>query len=422
MQDLGEKTQAGNSKILSSLMLIILFVSMGQSVYWQTMPIIGREFNFSEIEINTLVAISAAMFIVFTPYWGRLSDRIGRKAVLLIGLTGYVLSNLIFLYSASLGLLGSVTGFSLLLILLISRIVNSAIGAASRPASGAYVADVTSEEERSSGMGKFGAANNIGTILGPVLVGSLVGLNIFNIPIPEFGLLTPLIVMSILMAVAASIVYVYLPNKIIEPAVENRSSKIAFDAKLKLLLSIGMIIFTAFAIVQSITAYYVQDRFNYTLDETAKTTALLLGTMALMSIVSQLTIVQKYKGNPLNLIKFSLPLFILSCILIILSPDFLFLYLGMAFMGLGMGLASPGYTSAASLNANKDNQGAAVGLAMVAPGFGFALGPFLSGILYTSSMNLPFILILPLFVILIFLINKLEKLNKKKDYGIWSSK
>ena len=257
MQDLGEKTQAGNSKILSSLMLIILFVSMGQSVYWQTMPIIGREFNFSEIEINTLVAISAAMFIVFTPYWGRLSDRIGRKAVLLIGLTGYVLSNLIFLYSASLGLLGSVTGFSLLLILLISRIVNSAIGAASRPASGAYVADVTSEEERSSGMGKFGAANNIGTILGPVLVGSLVGLNIFNIPIPEFGLLTPLIVMSILMAVAASIVYVYLPNKIIEPAVENRSSKIAFDAKLKLLLSIGMIIFTAFAIVQSITAYYV---------------------------------------------------------------------------------------------------------------------------------------------------------------------
>ncbi len=411
MQDLGEKTQAGNSKILSSLMLIILFVSMGQSVYWQTMPIIGREFNFSEIEINTLVAISAAMFIVFTPYWGRLSDRIGRKAVLLIGLTGYVLSNLIFLYSASLGLLGSVTGFSLLLILLISRIVNSAIGAASRPASGAYVADVTSEEERSSGMGKFGAANNIGTILGPVLVGSLVGLNIFNIPIPEFGLLTPLIVMSILMAVAASIVYVYLPNKIIEPAVENRSSKIAFDAKLKLLLSIGMIIFTAFAIVQSITAYYVQDRFNYTLDETAKTTALLLGTMALMSIVSQLTIVQKYKGNPLNLIKFSLPLFILSCILIILSPDFLFLYLGMAFMGLGMGLASPGYTSAASLNANKDNQGAAVGLAMVAPGFGFALGPFLSGILYTSSMNLPFIFILPLFVILIFLIKKLEKLN-----------
>ena len=406
-----KEAEESNPKILSGLMLIILFVSMGQSVYWQTMPIIGREFNFSEIEINTLVSISAAMFIVFTPFWGKLSDRIGRKAVLLIGLSGYVLSNLIFLYSASLGLIGYVTGFSLLMILLMSRIVNSAIGAASRPASGAYVADVTSEEDRSSGMGKFGAANNIGTILGPVLVGSLVGLNIFGINIPQFGLLTTLIVMSILMAIAAVFVYIFLPSGNSDSEAETSGSGIVFDKNLKLLLAIGVIIFTAFALVQSITAFYIHDRFAYNLDETAKTTALLLGTMAFMAIISQLTIVQKYKGSPLNLIKFSLPLFILSCLFIIFSPNFLFLYAGMAFMGLGMGLASPGYTSAASLNADKDKQGAAVGLAMVAPGVGFALGPLLSGFLYSSSMNLPFIFILPLFLIIIVFIRKLEQIN-----------
>jgi len=406
-----KEAEESNPKILSGLMLIILFVSMGQSVYWQTMPIIGREFNFSEIEINTLVSISAAMFIVFTPFWGRLSDRIGRKAVLLIGLSGYVLSNLIFLYSASLGLIGYVTGFSLLMILLMARIVNSAIGAASRPASGAYVADVTSEEDRSSGMGKFGAANNIGTILGPVLVGSLVGLNIFGINIPQFGLLTPLIVMSILMAIAAVFVYIFLPSGDSVSEAETSGSGIVFDRNLKLLLAIGVIIFTAFALVQSITAFYIQDRFAYNLDETAKTTALLLGTMAFMAIISQLTIVQKYKGSPLNLIKYSLPLFILSCLFIIFSPNFLFLYAGMAFMGLGMGLASPGYTSAASLNADKDKQGAAVGLAMVAPGVGFALGPLLSGFLYSSSMNLPFIFILPLFLLIIVFIRKLEQIN-----------
>tara|TARA_Y100000739_G_scaffold93292_1_gene79972 strand:- start:656 stop:1891 length:1236 start_codon:yes stop_codon:yes gene_type:complete len=406
-----KEAEESNPKILSGLMLIILFVSMGQSVYWQTMPIIGREFNFSEIEINTLVSISAAMFIVFTPFWGRLSDRIGRKAVLLIGLSGYVLSNIIFLYSASLGLIGYVTGFSLLMILLMARIVNSAIGAASRPASGAYVADVTSEEDRSSGMGKFGAANNIGTILGPVLVGSLVGLNIFGINIPQFGLLTPLIVMSILMAIAAVFVYIFLPSGDSVSEAETSGSGIVFDRNLKLLLAIGVIIFTAFALVQSITAFYIQDRFAYNLDETAKTTALLLGTMAFMAIISQLTIVQKYKGSPLNLIKYSLPLFILSCLFIIFSPNFLFLYAGMAFMGLGMGLASPGYTSAASLNADKDKQGAAVGLAMVAPGIGFALGPLLSGFLYSSSMNLPFIFILPLFLLIIVFIRKLEQIN-----------
>ena len=407
-----------NSKTLSSLMLIILFVSMGQSVYWQTMPIIGREFNFSEIEINTLVSISAAMFIVFTPFWGRLSDKIGRKSVLLIGLTGYVLSNLIFLYSASLGLVGAVTGFSLLMILLISRIINSAIGAASRPASGAYVADVTSEEERSSGMGKFGAANNIGTILGPVLVGSLVGLNIFDAQIPQFGLLTPLIVMSLIMTLAAIFVFIFLPNNKTILSSEEPRSKIVLDTRLKYLISIGIIIFTAFALVQSITAFYIQDRFNYDLDSTAQTTAILLGTMAFMAIVSQLTIVQRYKGSPLNLIKFSIPLFITSCLMIIFSPNFLLLFFGMATMGLGMGLASPGYTSAASLNANKDNQGAAVGLAMVAPGIGFAVGPFLSGILYSTSMNLPFVFILPLYFLLVIIIKKLELINSEKVSGI----
>tara|TARA_B100001029_G_scaffold84432_1_gene69340 strand:+ start:1511 stop:2752 length:1242 start_codon:yes stop_codon:yes gene_type:complete len=400
-----------DSKILYSLMLIIIFVSMGQSVYWQTMPIIGREFGFSEMEINTVVSISAAMFIIFTPFWGRLSDRIGRKSVLLVGLTGYVLSNIIFLYSASIGLLGYVSGFFLLLILLVSRIINSAVGAASRPATGAYVADVTSLEERSSGMGKFGAANNIGTILGPVLVGSIIGINIFNFEIEGFTLLTPLIVMSFLMIVAILFVLLFLPNKKSTGPDEINSERPTLDKNLKMLISIGVIVFTSFAIVQSVTAYYVQDRFSLTLDETARSTALLLGTMALMAIVSQLTFVQRFKGPPLELIKYSIPLFVLSSLIIVFSPSYTFIYLGMAIMGLAMGLASPGYTSAASLNADSNNQGAAVGLAMVAPGLGFTLGPFLSGLLYSISINLPFLFILPLFMVVLFILPKLNPIT-----------
>jgi MFS family permease len=400
-----------DSKILYSLMLIIIFVSMGQSVYWQTMPIIGREFGFSEMEINTVVSISAAMFIIFTPFWGKLSDRIGRKSVLLVGLTGYVLSNIIFLYSASIGLLGYVSGFFLLFILLVSRIINSAVGAASRPATGAYVADVTSLEERSSGMGKFGAANNIGTILGPVLVGSIIGINIFNSEIEGFALLTPLIVMSFLMIIAIFFVLLFLPNKKSTGLDEVNSERPALDKNLKMLISIGVIVFTSFAIVQSVTAYYIQDRFSLNLDETARSTALLLGTMALMAIVSQLTFVQRFKGPPLELIKYSIPLFVLSSLIIVFSPSYTYIYFGMAIMGLAMGLASPGYTAAASLNADPNNQGATVGLAMVAPGLGFTLGPFLSGLLYSISINLPFLFILPLFLVILFILPKLNSVT-----------
>ena len=294
---------------------------------------------------------------------------------------------------------------------MVSRIINSAVGAASRPATGAYVADVTSLEERSSGMGKFGAANNIGTILGPVLVGSIIGINIFNSKIEGFALLTPLIVMSFLMIVAIFFVLLFLPNKKNTDSDEINSERPALDNNFKMLISIGVIVFTSFAIVQSVTAYYIQDRFSLTLDETARSTALLLGTMALMAIVSQLTFVQKFKGSPLELIKYSIPLFILSSLVIVFSPSYTFIYFGMAIMGLAMGLASPGYTSAASLNADPNNQGAAVGLAMVAPGLGFTLGPFLSGLLYSISISLPFLFILPLFLAVLFILPKLNPIT-----------
>ena len=74
MQNLERSTnlKQTDNKVLSILMLIILFVSMGQSVYWQSMPIIGREFGFSEVQINSLISISAAMFIIFTPLLGKI--------------------------------------------------------------------------------------------------------------------------------------------------------------------------------------------------------------------------------------------------------------------------------------------------------------------------------------------------------------
>ena len=176
-----------NQKIknpFSLIMLIIVLVSMGQSVYWQTMPVIGRELGFEVWQINLMVSISASMFLFFTPFWGRLSDKVGRKIILLIGLLGYVFSTLLFCFLAYYGLKGYFTLTVLFTILLVARTINSAVAAASRPSTGAYVADITSRENRTAGMGKLGAANNQGTIFGPLLVAlvapALSDINIFS--------------------------------------------------------------------------------------------------------------------------------------------------------------------------------------------------------------------------------------------------
>ena len=194
------------------LMTAIVFISMGQSVYWQTMPILGREFGFSEIQITSIISSSSFIFLVLTPWWGKLSDQIGRKKVLLIGLIGYVLTTLLFSFIVYQGLMKEISFLILFSLILFVRILNSSLVAGQRPAMGAYVADITSEEDRSAGMGKFGAANNLGTILGPVLVGTFVGFNLFSDEVPSLSLLTPILFMTVLTICILLVVILFLPE------------------------------------------------------------------------------------------------------------------------------------------------------------------------------------------------------------------
>jgi len=392
---------------MALLIPTVIFVSMGQSVYWQTMPLIGRELGFSVKLITSLISFSALMFLIFTPYWGRLSDKKGRKFVLLIGLVGYIASTLLFCWIAYLGLIGYFTFTALIFFLLVARVINSALGAGMRPATGATVADVTTEENRSAGMGQFGAANNVGTILGPVLVSFIAFLiantAIFPASLEPYGRLIPLLFMSFLMMMALVFVYFYLPESLVKQEANSSGQGFNFDKSNLMLISTGVLIFSSFAIIQSISAFYLQDTFSLSILATQQSLGIALGFMALTSIVAQLTIVQKIKIPPIKLVQWSTPFFILGTLVAVYADNFNIYVLGMSIIGLGMGLGTPGYTAAASLNADSESQGAAVGLAMVAPGLGFSIGPLLGGFLYESSPSLPFLAILPIFV-LVFLI------------------
>ena len=287
---------------------------MGQSVYWQTMPLIGRELGFSVKLITSLVSFSALMFLIFTPFWGRLSDEKGRKFVLLIGLIGYIASTLLFCWISYLGLIGYFASTSLIFLILLARVINSALGAGMRPATGASVADVTTEENRSAGMGQFGAANNIGTILGPVLVAFIAYLlantTIFPTSFEPYGRLIPLLIMSVLMLLALGFVYFYLPESFEKQEESDQSSGFNLDKKNLLLISTGVLIFSSFAIIQSITAFYLQDTFSFSILMTQQKLGIALGCMALTSILAQLTIVQKVKVPPIKFVQWSTPFFV----------------------------------------------------------------------------------------------------------------
>ena len=113
------------------------------------------------LHVTLLTGVYALMQLVFAPLWGRWSDRIGRRPLILIGIAGYVVAQVMFGLSTSLWLLYA------------ARIVGGILSSATLPVSAAYVVDMTTKEERSRGMAWLGTAASLGVVVGPALGGLL---------------------------------------------------------------------------------------------------------------------------------------------------------------------------------------------------------------------------------------------------------
>jgi len=147
----------------SSLAIIFLTVFvdlLGFGIVLPLLPYYAREFNASGITAGALIAVYSAMQFVFAPLWGRWSDRIGRRPVLLISLAGSTLSYLLFALAHSIGML------------FVSRVFAGVAGANISVAQ-AFIADSTSEQDRARGMGLIGAAFGLGFVFGPAIGGLL---------------------------------------------------------------------------------------------------------------------------------------------------------------------------------------------------------------------------------------------------------
>lgn len=145
--------------------LAILFVTVvvdlvGFGIILPLLPFYADRFGASGTVIGVLVLSYSAAQLLFAPVWGRLSDRFGRRPVLLVGLVGSAVSYLVFAFAGS------------ILALLLSRIM-AGVGGANVPVAQAYIADITPPERRAGGMGLIGAAFGLGFIFGPAIGGLL---------------------------------------------------------------------------------------------------------------------------------------------------------------------------------------------------------------------------------------------------------
>jgi MFS family permease len=371
-------------------LFITLFNSiLGLSVLLPILAPLGRELGLSELQVGSLSASYALMQVLVSPAWGRLSERIGRKRVLLMGVLGFGVSFLGFALLADWGgrahwptplLFGALLG---------ARVLGGAFSSATLPTAQAYMADMTGRHDRTAGMAMIGAAFGLGVIFGP-LIGAA-----FSV----ISLLAAVYFSASVAFLNFAFVWFFLPEskRLVGAEPPKATSHVA--RLVWPLLAVGFTLSLASVAMEQTISFYYQDRLQLSNHATPRTVGMALGVYGLVAVFTQGFLVRRYKWSPLRLMAIGMPVALLGYVLLVFAHRFGVLTLALAAQSFGQSLAMPGVTAAMSLGVSEDDQGVVAGLSSSALGFGRMLGPLAGTGLYEFRAEYPYVMSSALIVV-----------------------
>ncbi|MCP4757033.1 MAG: MFS transporter [Proteobacteria bacterium] len=389
-----ETTDPGSNQTFAYTFLLfcIFTTGIGQSMVFAILQPLGREIGLVEMQIGFIITCSSLVFTVTSPIWGRICDKKGRKPVLLVGQIGYTIGTLFFATAFLAGLNGWMSGLAVYVLIVLARMFQASVMSATPPSAGAYIADITSREKRTIGLGRMGAARNLGTILGPAFGGLIAAVH----------LLAPLYSAAVVTLISAVLMAFLLEES------PTRTSVDRIDVKLKLLdkrylrlVVIGITMFIGISMVNQTIGFYLQDKFDLTGQRTAQMVGIGMMLSGVASLFSQGFLVQFLRWTPYRLVKVGLPTILLGFVCLVVFNDLVPIVASMAFTGLGTGMVMPGISAGASLAVGSHEQGAVAGIVGICPSAGFTLGPIIGTALYQLDPKYPYMAISLLFIPLI---------------------
>ncbi len=343
------------------IIFLTVFVSMiGFGIVIPVLPLYAKStFNLSPSQLGWLTGIFSLAQLFAAPFIGKISDRVGRKPVLLVSIAGTAIGYF-------------VTGAAnAAWMLFLGRIIDGVSGGNISTAQ-ACIADVTSPKDRSKAMGVIGAAFGLGFILGPAL-GGILG--------QHFGPSAPFYFAGALSVLNALLAVKYLPETLSEEKRAHPSEKASLgevftnkrEAFIGLMLAIQLVFTTGFASIHVLFALFCKDRFNWNLRETG----LAFAFVGFIAVAVQGGLIRQLLKKPIEK-----EVTIVGCILLALSlwllPRTFSVagFLGVsALLALGNGLATPTITGMSSRHVHGKAQGRVLGLMASAGSLGRFLGP-----------------------------------------------
>ncbi|MGH7048413.1 MAG: MFS transporter [Stellaceae bacterium] len=352
------------------LFLVVFIDLVGFGLVIPLLPFYAVRFGASPQEVTLLLAVYSLMQLFTAPLWGRLSDRIGRRPVLMISMATFALAYL---------WLGAADA---LWMLFAARALAGAC-AGNIAAAQAYIADVTTPENRARGMGMIGAAFGLGFIFGPALGGYLAGNNpaTANLEAPAW--------VAAGLSVVALCGVLFVLRESLAPEQRGRAPAIGrvaaiLDALRRPVLSRLILVFflviLAFAGMESTFALWAMAQFQWGPAEVGYVFAYvgLLSAILQGGLIGRLA---KHYGEE-RLLLAGLVLICLGLVLLPFARGLAILGIALSGLALGMGLTQPSINSLISRRAAREEQGSVLGVTQSVGSLSRVLGPALAGMLF----------------------------------------
>ncbi len=371
----------------SSLFIIFTTVLIDLIGFGMVIPLIGlygRHYGAEGLELPILGGIYSLMQFIFAPLWGSISDRIGRRPVLLVSLAGSTLSYAIF------GLAPNYTW------LLIARAFGG-IFAANISTAQAYIADITTTADRAKGMGLIGAAFGIGFTLGPPLGG---------IASAKLGLWGPGLIAAMICGLNFILAVFRLPESLPSEFRHKNPDRSLSPLNLKKLIQsmkhreLGFLLLTfffvtfAFSTMEQTFSLLFQTKFNFETGEAGLKTGLVLMVAGILGAVIQGGLIRQLvpRFGERRLLLIGLFFNTVTMGVFPFSPTYALYFFISIPLALGSGLINPTLSALISKSVGAREQGVTMGLSQGLGSLARALGPFCGLLTFAVKPQLPYLI------------------------------
>jgi len=376
---------------LPALFGVVVVDLIGFGIVMPILPYYAKSHDASPFVLGLLLAVYPAFQFAFAPVWGRLSDRIGRRPVILVTISGTALALTL------LGLADSLTA------LFAARVLGGAFGANISVAT-AYITDVTEPSERTRWMGLVGASFGIGFVLGPA-IGGLLAPNldgvwpaaaVFGPTISQFvepfGYGIPVLVAAALAAINGVFAIASLkePPRRAQTYVGTDRRAVLSDPLVRRLVVTNFAYSMAVTQLESIFAYFMVDRFGY---EALQVAFILVGMGVLMGGIQGGAIrplVARFGERKLTLAGFAA--MAVSFVAVPFMGTVALTMIPLLVSAVGRGIAQPPLMGMVSVATTETNRGSVMGTFQSAASLARVFGPAVAGAAYALTQAGPFVL------------------------------